>query len=361
MDSSRLDTQARLRSAIAGWRAEVGAAQETLTSQIAQTNTQLQRLVNELANRNDCALALAAAQNDLRRLRRLLPEGAEEAAESGGVFTPLEVMRQELLDGFERYRAAVTAWTTEVTGAHQGLSDQIALANGQFAVLLARLDGRGEEDTGEHGRPQTAGEQEGTGAQVVRGQEYPRSAEEWQDCLPQVEEQTDKGEECGQGCARSGGEVDAERDYYRDLLAHVEGQRDAHFRTLQTMGQRCAYLEEEVARLHASLQERALARRPLLALGETLERLQRLCETRRAGALIAPVEEAVQRLRVEMAARGVAGAALTQAQQECEILRAQAGLLEHELEDARRQAERLREEREVLQRDATERELLERE
>lgn len=141
---SRNDMLARLRSTIAGWKAEVGAAHAGLTQQIAASSGQLAHMVDTLDRHAEQALQVAAAQDEVQQLRRALdaaalPPGAltQYTVDRGSL---LENIRQEWRDHHQRLQSSIVTWTREVAEAQRGLSQQIAQAAAQFDALIGVLD-----------------------------------------------------------------------------------------------------------------------------------------------------------------------------------------------------------------------------
>lgn len=154
MTQTRTDIIARLRSAIAAWKAEVTAAQAGLARQIAGTCDQLRRMLDLFAQRAPQEASLAAAQDEIERLRaalaalnlppaaitRYLPDTSPR----------LEAVQQDLTGTLERLEVNVGLWRAEVTQAQEALARQIRLANEQFETLLAMLDHAAQEPLSEH-------------------------------------------------------------------------------------------------------------------------------------------------------------------------------------------------------------------
>ncbi len=134
----REEILARIASTIAGWKAEVQVSHEGLSTQIATANNQLSRLLEVLYARNELAVALAAARNELETLREYaaqnqvsLPEGRQAS---------MDAVRKDMMATFQRLAGVVGRWTVEVTGSQQGLVQQIDKANVQFDALLSVLE-----------------------------------------------------------------------------------------------------------------------------------------------------------------------------------------------------------------------------
>ena len=168
-EHGRGDTATRLRTVIGAWKAEVKGAHEGFAEQVETANRQLGRLLEILSTRNDHAMALAAAKNEVERLRHALSES--DAAPgfvtqyADGLSPAVESIRREMAGTFERLTSTIATWTAEVTRAQQGLTRQIAESNTQLGTLLPLL---GEEEA--------KAADGGTGPEplsdLVRGQEH---------------------------------------------------------------------------------------------------------------------------------------------------------------------------------------------
>jgi chromosome segregation ATPase len=135
---------ARLRSTIAGWKAEVTAAHAGLTQQIESTCAQLAGLVEGLDQREDQALQLGIAHDEIQQLRRALDAAAlqpgaltQYTVDRGGV---LDTIRQEWRASHQRLQSTIATWTQEVAAAQKGLTSQIAQAAVQFDALITLLE-----------------------------------------------------------------------------------------------------------------------------------------------------------------------------------------------------------------------------
>ena len=145
MGQPRNDILTRLRSTIGGWKAEVSAAQAGLTSQIAETNQELQGLFKVLMVRQVKTEELVTAQDEIRRLKKALGEtellpGAVTHY-SARLSPTTDGMLREMRMTFERLGSMLERWTAEVTRAHGGLTQQIAQANDQLQTLLSVIGG----------------------------------------------------------------------------------------------------------------------------------------------------------------------------------------------------------------------------
>lgn len=141
---SRNDMLARLRSTIAGWKAEVAAAHAGLTSQIEHTSAQLAGMVGSLDRSEEQALELSMARDEAQQLRRALDAAAlqpgaltQYTVDRGGI---LDTLRQEWRASHQRLQSTIATWTQEVAEAQKGLTQQIAQAATQFDALIALLE-----------------------------------------------------------------------------------------------------------------------------------------------------------------------------------------------------------------------------
>lgn len=151
MPTANTELIGQLRNAIASWTAEVGVAQESLSRQIDGANAQLKRLLEVLRDRNEHALALAQANQELITLRQAvqqsgLPAGAVTqytvgAGHAGNAAT------KELIHTFDRLETAVLSWTDQVGRSQGGLVQQFNTANGQLERLVGLL-GSGPNGSG---------------------------------------------------------------------------------------------------------------------------------------------------------------------------------------------------------------------
>ncbi|MBI2422610.1 MAG: hypothetical protein HYV27_07255 [Candidatus Hydrogenedentes bacterium] len=144
MGTSQGSAQSKIRATISGWTAEVGAAHGELSGQLLETNAQLGRLLEVLVNKVEHTAELAAAQDEIERLKRQLGESDLLAGAvtqySAGVSPAIQALRQEMLNALNRLNSTVSAWKLEVTEAHHGLSQQIEEANRQFGLLLELME-----------------------------------------------------------------------------------------------------------------------------------------------------------------------------------------------------------------------------
>lgn len=151
MPTANTELIGQLRNAIASWTAEVGVAQESLSRQIDGANAQLKRLLEVLRDRNEHALALAQANQELITLRQAvqqsgLPAGAVTQYTAGAGHAG-NAATKELLHTFDRLETAVVSWTDQVGRSQGGLVQQFNTANGQLERLVGLL-GAGPNGSG---------------------------------------------------------------------------------------------------------------------------------------------------------------------------------------------------------------------
>jgi len=143
MGTANSELLAQLKTAVTGWTAEVGAAQQRLSQQIDGANTQLDRLLAALQERNGHAAALAAADAEIERLKRNLQQGdlppGTVTQYSAGPPPRIESVRRELDATVERLHGAIASWTAEVTHSQGDLLNQFNAANTQLQRLLEFL------------------------------------------------------------------------------------------------------------------------------------------------------------------------------------------------------------------------------
>ena len=143
MGTANNELLAKLHAAIAGWTAEVGTAQDHVSQQIAGANSQLERLLTVLHERNGHVAELAKADAEIVHLKQAL----EKASVPPGTLThytpeaapPIERVRQELDATVDRLNGAVHSWTNEVTATQKDLASQFATANEQLNRLVALI------------------------------------------------------------------------------------------------------------------------------------------------------------------------------------------------------------------------------
>ena len=143
MSTANSELISQLRTAIAGWTAEVGVAQDSLSRQIDGANAQLKRLLEVLRERNGHAVALAQANAELAELRRSvqgsgLPAGAvtQYSAAPGNAGN---AATKELAHTYDRLENAVHSWTEQVGRSQGGLIEQFNTTNGQLERLVVLL------------------------------------------------------------------------------------------------------------------------------------------------------------------------------------------------------------------------------
>lgn len=152
MVTTQSDLLAQLHTAISGWTAEVGAAQQHLTRQIDSANAQLGRLLGVLQERNGYALKLAEAQEEIERLQQAARQG-EMPPGTVTNYTPAtdraRSVQGELHDTMERLQGAIESWTGEVTTSQHGLLDAFQNANTQLERLVHLLEGGSATKSGD--------------------------------------------------------------------------------------------------------------------------------------------------------------------------------------------------------------------
>jgi chromosome segregation ATPase len=151
MAQARTEILNRLHAVISAWKGETGEAHRALTAQIAAANQQLNRLMEVLSGRNDQAVALARAREEILALRRALRDNglcADEPAESETQGVVNQALNQ-VETVFVRLQDSLSHWTSEVTDAHEALTQQLSETNSHFESLLGLLSQTPPESPGE--------------------------------------------------------------------------------------------------------------------------------------------------------------------------------------------------------------------
>ncbi len=146
MEQQGSELSTRLATTVEDWKHEVGTAQQALVAQFDTSNRQLGRLLQVLTARQEQATALAAAREELARLRATQPANAlppGSVTDYGAPLSPeTEAMGRDLAKLMEKLAATVRAWTAEVTQAHVTVNAQIQRMGNTLDALMAAMEPR---------------------------------------------------------------------------------------------------------------------------------------------------------------------------------------------------------------------------
>ncbi len=247
MTQTRTDIIVRLRSAIAAWKAEVAAAQSGLALQIAGTCDQLRRMLDVFSQRAPQEISLAAARDEIERLRAAL-NAANLPPAAITRYLPdtsprLDAAQQDLAATIERLEINVGLWRAEVTQAQEALARQIRLANEQFETLLAMLDHTAQDPFPEHLETPID-------ALIRRNQDAIRALRrekaELFTRMNDLEAALQKAGEDAAERARAIEYLEADLEESRERRAELTEQRDYGIRRMKELDQTAAALRAEI-------------------------------------------------------------------------------------------------------------------
>ena len=138
----RNDIISRIEFVIGDWKSEVAGAHQGLTQQIAETNSQLAKILQLLETRSDHLTALSAAKSKIERLEQAAPDGdlpPGALTQYSATAVAADDALQKQLRILERLAATVSLWKQEVTQSHAGLAHQLEMSNSQFAQMLTLI------------------------------------------------------------------------------------------------------------------------------------------------------------------------------------------------------------------------------
>ncbi len=290
MTQTKTDIIVRLRSAIAAWKAEVAAAQSGLALQIAGTCDQLRRMLDLFSQRAPQEISLAAARDEIERLRAALNAAnlppAAITRYLPDTSTRLDAAQRNLTATLERLEINVGLWRAEVTRAQDALARQIRLANEQFETLLAMLDHAAQDSF-------TEPLETPLDALFRRNQDAIRALRrekaELFARMNDLEVSLRKAGEDAAGRARTIEYLEADLEESRERCAELTEQRDYGIRRMKELEQTAAALRAEIENAR---QKDADTARAMEAQGSRIRLLEESLAGMQEEAAIAAAQQA---------------------------------------------------------------------